>query len=251
MRTAVISDVHGNAVALRAVLADLAERPVDQVVCLGDMVQGGPQPRETVDLLRERGWPTVMGNADAFLLDPATAEGSSEPITQRQLDAQQWSLGQLSADERAYVESFTPTIAADLGDGRTLLGCHGSPSSYDDFIFPATPEDEFRALLAGADASIVAGGHIHLQFVRRLGPGLFVNPGSVGLSHDHEQPAEGFRADPWAAYAVVTTGGGRLGVEFLRVPFDGDEMARVTRESGMPYAEDAAVRWTPDDRPRA
>lgn len=243
MRTAILSDVHANAVALRAVLADLEDHPVDQVVCLGDMVQGGSGPADVVELLRERGWPTVMGNADAFLLDPRTAEGVEE-ITERQLEIRRWSLEQLSESQRAYVASFTPTVRADLGDRRTLLACHATPTSYHDVVFPAAPESELLALLGPVDTSIVAGGHTHQQFVRRLGDALFLNPGSVGLSYDLQRPEGALRADPWAAYAVVTTGGGRLSVELVRVPLDVGAVAEVTLASGMPYAVELAARWT-------
>jgi hypothetical protein len=79
--------------------------------------------------------------------------------------------------------------------------------------------------------------------MRRLAGTLFVNPGSVGLSYDHEQPEESFRADPWAACAVVSTDGDRLAVEFVRVPFPAAEVVRVTLRSGIPYAGDLVERW--------
>jgi len=68
-RTAIISDMHGNGIALDAVLADLASVPHDGVVCLGDAIQGGPHPALVVARLRELGCPVVMGNADAYVLD--------------------------------------------------------------------------------------------------------------------------------------------------------------------------------------
>jgi predicted phosphodiesterase len=243
LRTAVVSDAHANAVAVRAVLADLEERPVDQVVCLGDMVQGGAEPGDVVEMLREHAWPTVMGNADAFLLDATTADGA-ETITERQLEIRDWSLAQLSDAQQAYIASFTPTVHVDLADGHTLLACHGSPTSYHAFVLPAAPEPEFLALVGSTDASVVAGGHTHQQFVRRLPGGLFLNPGSVGLSYDHTRPEGALRADPWAAYAVITTGGGRLSVELVRVPVDAAEIADVTLASGMPYAVELAARWS-------
>ena len=83
MRTAILSDVHGNAIALRAVVEELDAERIERVVCLGDVCQGGPEPEACVDLLAERGWPTVLGNADAFVLDAASAEGSSEAISER------------------------------------------------------------------------------------------------------------------------------------------------------------------------
>ena len=241
MRTALVSDVHGNAVALEAVLADLDREPVDQVVALGDMAQGGPQPAEVVDRVAALGWPVVLGNADAFLLDP---DAGAEEASERQLEARAWSVERLGPERLDAIRSYTPTVEADLGGGQTLLAFHASPGSYDDFLLPATPEGVFRALLGDARASVLAGGHIHLQFLRRVGDAIFVNPGSVGLSYDHEQAEEEFRADPWAAYAVIETdGAGGLEVAFRRVPFDVDALVAAVRESGMPYAGEVAARW--------
>src|SRR5712691_8334598 len=92
IRTALISDIHGNAIALEAVLADLERDPVDQVICLGDTVQGGCQPAEVVALLRRLGCPTVLGNADAFVVDESV--GAEEP-TERQLDVREWTRARL------------------------------------------------------------------------------------------------------------------------------------------------------------
>src|SRR3954464_8609074 len=127
MRTALISDVHANAVALDAVLSDLERDPVDQVVCLGDMIQGGSQPAEVVHRLRELACPVVLGNADAFLLDP-----DEEPKTVRQLAVREWTLAQIADDGAAFIQTFRPTLDVPLGQGRTLLAFHGSPASYDD-----------------------------------------------------------------------------------------------------------------------
>jgi predicted phosphodiesterase len=65
-RVALISDIHGNAVALEAVLADIARRRVDEIVCLGDVAAGGPQPREALERLRTLGCAVVRGNADEW-----------------------------------------------------------------------------------------------------------------------------------------------------------------------------------------
>jgi predicted phosphodiesterase len=240
MRTALVSDVHGNAVALEAVLADLGRRPVDQVVALGDMVQGGPQPAEVVDRLVELGWPVVLGNADAFLVDP---EAGREPATERLLEVREWSVTRLGEKRLEVIAGFAATVERQLGGGRTLLAFHGSPLSYDDILLPTTPEGVFRALLDGAGASVVAGGHVHLQFLRRVGDAVFVNPGSVGLSYDHEQPEDDFRIDPWAAYAVVEFEEGQVDVTFRRVPLQFEAVIGAIRDSGIPYADETAAGW--------
>jgi predicted phosphodiesterase len=115
-----------------------------------------------------------------------------------------------------------------------VLGFHGSPGSHDDVILPSTPEEQFRRLLGDADAPILAGGHTHQQFVRRRGGSTFLNPGSVGLSYDHATIEEAERFDPWAAWAVVEVGDGRLSIEFRRAPFDPAAVADAIEGSSLP-----------------
>lgn len=245
MRVALVSDLHGNAVALEAVAADVARVGADRVVCLGDALQGGAEPARTFDLLGELGWPVVLGNADAFLLDPGTAEGDGEEITERQLEVRAWSAAQLGTTRLAAVAGWAATIELELEPGRMLVCCHAVPSSYHPILLPTTPEETFRSLLDGVDASVAAGGHVHLQFLRRYGDLLWVNPGSAGLSYDHEQSEEDFRFDSWGAWAVVECEDGALRVQFRRVPLDVDTVVAAIETSGMPYADDTARRWRP------
>src|SRR5262245_24968548 len=207
-RIAVISDMHGNCIALDAVLADLRRAIVDQIVCLGDAIQGGPQPAEVVARLRELACPVVMGNADAWLL--TGEETGSENIPAERLrkmgEIRSWSLAQLSNDDQAFISQFQPTVSIPLSAARGLLCFHGSPASFDDIILPTTPKDEFQRLLGMHAPHILTGGHTHMQQIRRLGAtdSFFFNPGSVGLAYSHQQPDDRLRADPWAEYAILT-----------------------------------------------
>jgi putative phosphoesterase len=241
MKITIISDMHGNCFALAAVLADLEQHPADSIVCLGDAVQGGAQPAETVARLRELGCPVVMGNADAWLLT-GEETGREETATQKMLEIREWSLSQLSAEDRAFIESFQPTVELPLGEYK-LLCFHGSPASFDDLIFPETPEEEFQRYLGEHQPAIMTGGHTHLQFVRRLGNTFFFNPGSVGLAYNRHQPQEGFKADPWAEYAILSSEGNRLSLEFRRVPLDVDALVSIILSSGRPYADELAAQY--------
>jgi predicted phosphodiesterase len=240
MRVAVIADIHGNAVALDAVLADLESHPVDRVVCLGDAIQGGPQPAEVVGRLRALGCPVVYGNADAFLL---TGESGAESLTPQQHAAREWSLAQLSEADRAFIAAFPPTVEIPLPRERRLLCFHGSPTSFDDIIFPETPEEEVRRLLGAHLPAILTGGHTHLQQLRRLDDSLFFNPGSVGYVYNTRAPGGGLRADPWAEYAILSADERRFSIEFCRVPFDVAAWKRITLASGIPGAETMAARY--------
>jgi predicted phosphodiesterase len=238
LRVALFSDVHGNAVAFEAFLADLEQQDVDGVVCLGDHAQGGPQPAESLRLLRELGAPAVMGNSDDFLL---TVDPGTEPVTEQQLETARWSQAQLSEELLEFHRRFELTVELDLGDGRSLLAFHGTPRSPEEIVGPWMPEAEFRAPFEGETATLLAGGHTHQQWARRLGERYYVNPGSVGLAYDHHQPEETFRADPHAEYAIVSVDGS-VGFEFRRVPYDRAAVLAAIEASGMPHP-DAASRF--------
>src|SRR5581483_4201994 len=100
-----------------------------------------------------------------------------------------------------------------------------------------------RRLLAGHNADLLAGGHVHQQFARRAGAQLFVNPGSVGLSYDGDRPKDDPRVDPFAAYAIVDSAGERVAVELHRVPFDPRRVAGIVSASGIPRAAETAAAW--------
>jgi predicted phosphodiesterase len=241
MRIAVISDIHGNAVALDAVIADIARQGVEQVVCLGDALQDGPQLAEVAGQLRALGCPVVLGNADAFVLRGEASD--AEPVTEQQLATREWSLARLSDADRDFVARFQQTVEIALGSERRLLCFHGSPASYDDVLLPETSEEEFQRLIGPHAPALLTGGHTHLQQLRRLGSTVFFNPGSVGLAYDRLQTGDAPRADPWAEYAVVDADDATWGITFRRVPFDVAAFVQAVRASGSPAAAAIVARY--------
>jgi predicted phosphodiesterase len=241
MRVAIISDIHGNAFALDAALADLRGVGYDQMVCLGDAIQGGAQPAQTVSRLRELTIPIVMGNADAWLL--TGVETGKEKLPPDRAVVRDWSLSQLSDEDKAFIQGFQPTVKVDLGSGKSLLCFHGSPTSFDDIILPDTPIEEIEGFLGAFKSSFLTGGHTHVQNIRRLGETFYFNPGSVGFAYFHHQPEDNFKADAWAEYALLTVEGSRVSLEFRRVPYDGEAVIQIYLSSGRPYAEEAANQY--------
>ncbi len=239
MRMAVISDIHGNCVAFDAVLAALKNEEADQVVCLGDAIQGWPQPAQVVSWLRELACPVVMGNADDFLL--TGQDSGAEPISDTRrirLDAvRSWQITQLTTDDLAFIHTFQATIRVPLDAEHALLCYHGSPVSFDHVILPLTPDEEVHQYLNPEAHTIYTGGHTHVQFIRHLGRTFHFNPGSVGFAYRHGQSEDAFRADPWAEYAILTLTKARLALEFRRVFFDVKPLMETYHLSGMPYAE--------------
>lgn len=241
-RVGVISDIHGNCLALDAVLDDLRQQPVDALVCLGDAVQGGPQPAEVVARLRELNCQVVMGNADAWLLSGVDT-GPNEQTTPEQEAVRQWSLSQLSPEDVDFITGFVPTVELQLEGEHRLLCFHGSPTSFDDLIFMDTPEEEFQRLLGPYTGAIMCGGHTHAQQTRRIGPYFFFNPGSVGMPYNRHMPEESFHLDPWAEYAVLTSQEGRISLDLRRVPYDVSRLLDTYRTSGRPHIEGLVSHW--------
>ena len=237
MRVALLSDMHGNAVAFRAALADVARHDVDLIVSLGDVAQGGPQPKECVDLLRELDCPCVFGNSDDFLL---TLDFGAEPVEdeerkQRLLETADWSRRQLGEDGLDFLRRFQPTV--QVGD---VLCCHATPLSNEDVILPGTDRAELERALADVETAAVAAGHVHLQWLRRANGKLWFCVGSVGLVYEQWEPPDPVPFLPWSEYAIVSD---ELEVSFRRIPFDVEQLIAAARASDFPHFQHWAATW--------
>jgi predicted phosphodiesterase len=242
VRIALISDVHGNTVALDAVIAEVSERTVDVVVCLGDVASNGPDPAGAIERMVEIGAVAVMGNTDAGLLDvpdwwhdPGSAGIPEDAHPGIEIGV--WCADQLDDDHRRHLAERPPTAEVDLGPAGSLLAFHGSPNSFDDVITALTPSDELAVMLGGAEHAVLAGGHTHVPMTRRHGTQTLINPGSVGLPFAEYGYAGGARVLDHAAYALLSIDGPQVTIELRQVGFDLERLGRVARASGMPHAD--------------
>jgi predicted phosphodiesterase len=203
---ALLYDLHGNLLALEAVLEDARAAGAERFLLGGDYAVAGGWPRETVERLKELDATWIRGNADRWLADAPDAPEPMQPVIERAREA-------LGDELIAELSGLPETTAED-----SVLYCHGSPES-DMKSFLPEPNDLDAELLAGVEAKRVAFGHTHLPF-QRTGPGgvELVNPGSVGLPWD---------GDHRSAYALVHDDG-RL--EQRRVEYDWREAAAAVRE---------------------
>jgi len=242
MRIAIISDIHANLVALETVLADIERARGDQIICLGDVAAGGPQPRAVIQCVRDLGCPVVRGNTDEWFLVPQTYDPNSEK--ERRLMAMlEWAMQQFTPADIDLMRTFQPRVELPLGAGARLLGFHGSPQANTHAIWATTPEDDLARMLGDYRATVMAGGHTHVQLLRWFRDVLFVNPGSVGLPVRVGATPEMNRRVPWSEYAIVDSHGASLAIEFRRVPLDVGAVVRAARESGMPNADVWAQEW--------
>jgi putative phosphoesterase len=233
MRTAFISDIHGNFTAFKAVLADLETQNVDQIISLGDTITLGPQPLETLAKLRELNCIYVKGNHDWAVLDPSQA--AAFQITEYLVPDLEWCRERLSADDRDFIRSFRDTHEFTFPNGVSVLCFHGSPLSPIDLIQSTTPAEDLTKYFDGREADVFIGGHSHIQMHRRHGDKLILNSGSVGNAFVHAYSPGSIPALlPWAEYAILSQNGPYLDVDLRRVYFDTEELLKIVAESGLP-----------------
>ena len=211
---AVVSDVHGNVVALEAVLADLAAHEPELVVFGGDLTWG-PLPEETLAAVKALDVPArfVRGNAERALLEP-----SAEP-TGREV----WLRERHSPEALAFLASFRPRVGVEVeGLGRVCF-CHGSPRSDEELVTPETPADRIRELASGISERVLVTAHTHLQFDRSVDGIRSINAGSVGMPYEERHGAY------WAVLGPD--------VHLLRTEYSLDDAVERYRASGDPLAE--------------
>lgn len=213
MRLALISDLHGNELALDRVLADARSAGHDQLVCLGDVATLGPRPAAVLARLRALGCACLLGNHDEFMLEPALVESySSLAVLVASVHATR---ATLAAEDVAFIRGFARTLA--VGD---VLLYHGTPRSNVEDLLVSTPEARVDEMLAGHRATVYVGGHTHLQMMRSHRGALVVNCGSVGAPF-REYASNGPPVIlAHAEYAIVEIDGGRMNVELRRVALD-------------------------------
>lgn len=235
MRVALLADIHGNAIALDAVLRDLQTRPADHIVSLGDVAAMGPAPGACIERLQASGASVVMGNSDWALLHPPPDYGPDERY-RRFGEIEAWCAAQLDPDHRQTLATYAATVRLALGPDTDLLAYHGSPRSFDEPVAATTPADVLDEYYAQTPAQIYAGAHTHQPFIRRHRQAVVLNPGSVGLAF--EQDASGAKSNrPWAEYGLVEYADGQLRCELCRVPYEGRAVVEQAISAGMPYAE--------------
>jgi putative phosphoesterase len=235
MRIAVIADIHGNLLALEAVLADLEQRGgADLTVNLGDCVSGPLWPRETFERLEALDLPTVRGNHDRRVaVDPAddTMWASDRYAQERLTEAQR---------EALFALPFTLEIIPGV------VAFHARPDHDEKYLLDAIVDGQLvRAPLAaiqrrlkGLACRVVLCGHSHrAELVRIPGGPILFNPGSVGApAYDDDTPPAHVseQGSPHARYGIVTLGEGPDRFETIAVDYDHEAAARQAEQAGRP-----------------
>jgi putative phosphoesterase len=244
MRLAAIADIHGNALALEAVLADIRRLGIDTVVNLGDHLSGPLEAARTADLLIACDFPSIRGNHDRWLIEmPPSEMGRSDKAAE----------AQLAPRHRRWLSALPPTrVVHD-----EIFLCHGTPTSdtaywleqvASDGRVQLTPIADIEPQAQGLDFPLILCGHTHIPRVGRLrDERLVVNPGSVGCpAYDDDVPVRHVMqaGTPDACYAVLEKEDGRWRVSIRYVPYDHATAAAIAAAAQRPdWASAPATGW--------
>jgi len=226
VRVAVVSDVHGNLVALQAIALALKRASPDLIVHGGDLAAIGPRPAEVLDFIRDAGWAGVIGNTDEMLFD--MSERAEKEARAPKLQAwlkilfdvlAPWAIERLSPDHVSWLRSLPTHWQTDR---MTLV--HAAPDDLWRAPMPDAPDAELRQVYGSLGRDLAVYGHIHRPYVRYLGNLIVANSGSGGLPYD---------GDPRASYLLIDGSS----AEVRHVEYDLERAARDAVAAGFPFAD--------------
>lgn len=222
MRLALVADVHGNAPALEAVLADARAQGYDHLVATGDCA-GGVANDEVLALLSERGALMIRGNSEGYLLDLHRGTAPATWYTLHQWAALRWVFEHTSRSSLDCLATQPERRTLRLDGLPAVLVVHGSPAGTMDGLYPERQPGRVEQVLAGLDESVLVCGHTHRPWIERHGGRLALNPGSAGSSCS---------GDPQAHYALLTWDRCGWQAELRAVDYDRDRTRRLFETRG-------------------
>jgi predicted phosphodiesterase len=236
MRYALISDIHANLPALRAVLADIDARDnVDAIYHLGDLTGYAPWPNEVVSLLRDRGISGIAGNYDSTVATDYKHCGCrADTPRDEELShlSYEWTRAHVTRETKQYLASLPFRVdIRPLGghlSGPTITLVHGNQILNTVYITEDRPDSFLEKMgkdVGARDGDIICFGHTHKPWQRAVGGVLFINTGSVG------RPKDG---DWRGCYVLLTIDQPGATAEFVRVSYDVGQAAKAIRESDLP-----------------
>lgn len=230
MRVAVVADIHGNYHALDAVLADLAQQGIDQIIVNGDSVNRGPDSVKVLQRLRNVPHRQTLGNHDDLMLMALEPNGKNSWLSEPFWASVRYAATELEA--AGLLEPFR-TLANHLEfteHGSKFIVAHGSPRHYREGLGQFLTPEVFSEILEEHPADFLIGSHTHRPFVYEWGPHTVLNSGAVGMP---------FNGDPRAQYLILEHRNGAWTWRFRRIPYDRD--AAINHFLGTEYYREGGV----------
>ncbi|MDQ1000713.1 putative phosphoesterase [Neobacillus niacini] len=228
MKIAFISDIHGNAIALDAVLADIEKQGIDKIYVLGDTCYRGPEPKRSLDLVRSLHTEVIKGNADEWVVRGVREGEVADKVLELMNLERQWIVEQLEPSDMDYLESLPTQLNLTIED-IAISAFHATPTSLFDIVLPNADDNQIETrLMQAQNVQVFVYAHIHKPYIRYLNGKVIINIGSVGL------PFDGLAK---ASYGLVEVEDGHIKTSIRRVSYDLESVVALYHEVNYPNAE--------------
>jgi putative phosphoesterase len=227
MKLAFISDIHGNAIALDAVLKDIKEKRVDKVFVLGDICYRGPEPQRALDLVRGLDCEVIKGNADEWVVRGVQQGEVPDHVLELMNKERDWIVSHLSDESVEYLRELPTQLNFEI-EGVRIHAFHATPDSLFDVIPPDASDEEILENLVTKEADLYIYAHIHKPYIRYINGKCVINIGSVGL------PFDGLNK---ASYCIVEINAGSIQTSNVRVNYDVQKVVEQYKNVEYPNAE--------------
>ncbi|UOR13781.1 metallophosphoesterase family protein [Halobacillus amylolyticus] len=228
MRLAFISDIHGNAHALEAVLKDIETRNIDKLFVLGDISYRGLDPQRSVDMVRELDAEVIKGNADEWLVRGVRQGEVPDKVIEGMNLERDWAFSKMTSDAINYLKELPEEINAEYY-GVKIHGFHAAPTDLFEVVLPSEPDKLIKErLMTNEAAHIYVYGHIHKPYIRHIDGKVIINTGSVGL------PFDGLAKPSYVIVAIEEDG---IESSIIRPSFDLRELIEEVKTSDYPNKE--------------
>ena len=227
MKLAFISDIHGNAVALDAVLQDIKDKQVEQVFVLGDLCYRGTEPKRSLELVQSLNCDVIKGNADEWVVRGVREGEVPDQALDMMNEERDWILSRLDVESVEYLKSLPTDFNWKFGDV-TIHAFHATPKSLFEVVQPFESDEIVSEKLMVNNKDIYIYGHIHKPFIRYINGKCIINCGSVGL------PFDGLNK---ASYTILDIEETSVQASNVRVSYDVEKVIRQFKESDYPNRE--------------
>lgn len=233
---AIISDIHGNLPALNIVLKDIEKRSINQMYCLGDLVDFAPWGNEVIEVIKAIKIPCLLGNHDeriAFNLPVIPIAHHDEHETLQRVTAINHSKNTITEANKLWLSQLPYNVELQYkikGSYKKILLVHASTRSNDEYIHIGHDEEDLKSMFLASKADVIVMGHTHISYEKKINVNgkedkLLVNGGSVGRSRE---------ANRLASYAILRIYENEIKAEIVKLEYPIEQVAEAIYKSGIP-----------------
>ncbi|RDI45725.1 metallophosphoesterase family protein [Falsibacillus pallidus] len=227
MKIALLSDIHGNAIALKSVIKDIKSREIEQICVLGDICFRGPEPQRSLDLVRSLDANVIKGNADEWIIRGIKDGEVPETVFNCMAEEREWTVNQLDEESIKYLCGLSNEIRMEVGSLKILM-FHATPDSLFEVILPDASDTLMLEKMMKDDSNIYIYSHIHKPFIRFINGKCVMNTGSVGMPFDGRNES---------SYIILEINQDSFHSTIVRVKYDVEHAIQQYEKSNYPNKE--------------